>query len=172
MTSAACPLDVSNTSTPASYSTALNTAPTVRFDALNVTRVSSGTTAALYVSRNPARCAMAERASPKGTSFSSSEIGFRKTAASLASFHRCAASLERLASTARNRGPAAASSTPGTGSWAFATPIAPAMVIPAPRATTAPHRARVFASMRILDLPFAYRAVCNVEIVTDRPCNS
>ena len=47
LTSAACPLDVSSTSTPASYSTALNTAPTVRFDALNVTRASSGTTAAL-----------------------------------------------------------------------------------------------------------------------------
>src|SRR5207249_3309132 len=47
LTSAACPRDVNSTSTPASYNTALNTAPTVRLDALNVTRVSSGTTAAL-----------------------------------------------------------------------------------------------------------------------------
>jgi len=46
-TSAACPRDVNSTSTPTSYSTALNTAPTVRFAALKVTRASSGTTAAL-----------------------------------------------------------------------------------------------------------------------------
>ena len=46
-TKAARPLEVSSTSTPASYSTALNTAPTVRLDALRVTGASSGTTAAL-----------------------------------------------------------------------------------------------------------------------------
>ncbi len=47
LTKAARPLEVSRMSTPASYSTALNTAPTVRCDALNVTGAWSGTTAAL-----------------------------------------------------------------------------------------------------------------------------
>ena len=152
-TSAAWPRDVSNTSTPASYSTALRTAPTVRRDALKVTRASSGTTAPLYVRRNPARWAMTASASASDTSLRSTEIAFRNTAALLASVHRGSASLERLASSARNRGPDTARATPSTGSWALVILVPPALS-PATRATTALHVARPFTPMRIIDLPF------------------
>ncbi len=152
-TSAACPCDVSSTSTPASYSTALKTAPTVSCEALKVTCASSGTTAALYVRRKPARWAMMDSACASGTSLRSTEITLRNTAALLASVHRGAASLERFTSNARNRGPATARLTPSTGSWVLAVRVMPAMS-PATSATTALQLAPPFTAMRIIDLPF------------------
>src|SRR3989454_7978712 len=92
---------------------------------------------------------MVDSASPSGTSSRSTEMVFRKTAALLASLHRGTASLERPGPAARNRGPAAASSTDSIGSWACATPIAPAVVIPTTRATTAPHCARPYTLLRM-----------------------